>query len=91
MIGSANHDGQEFPDPGRFDITRTQRNLAFGHGAHFCIGAYLARAEGKASIEAILPHLHRYRLADEPLQLVESQNLQEFTHIRLVNRRGDHQ
>lgn len=48
MIGSANHDESQFPDPESLDLTRDpNRHVAFGQGAHFCIGAPLARLEGQ--------------------------------------------
>jgi cytochrome P450 len=53
--GAANLDEREFPDPERFDIRRQpNRQLAFGHGAHFCLGAPLARLEGRIAFEALL-------------------------------------
>lgn len=46
MYGSANRDETQFPDPERFDVTRTPNNhIAFGFGTHFCLGTALARLE----------------------------------------------
>ncbi|MQA17593.1 MAG: cytochrome P450, partial [Pseudonocardiaceae bacterium] len=48
LFGSANRDDRVFPDPDRLDITRKpERQVAFGHGIHFCLGAALARLEGR--------------------------------------------
>ncbi|MDW3219720.1 MAG: cytochrome P450 [Acidimicrobiales bacterium] len=56
LIGAANHDEREFgPTAEEFDIHRkAERHLAFGYGAHFCLGAALARMEGKVAVEEIL-------------------------------------
>jgi cytochrome P450 len=55
MLSSANHDERQFADPERFDIHRDFSQLVtFGHGAHFCLGAGLARLEGRIALEEVL-------------------------------------
>ena len=65
-IGAANRDPRVFDDPDRFDGKRrnARRNIAFGHGEHFCPGASLARAEARVSFERILARLDDLRLVD---------------------------
>lgn len=61
---SANHDERAFPDPERFDIERKpNRQVAFGHGIHFCLGAPLARLEGRIALELLVQRFPRLRLA----------------------------
>jgi cytochrome P450 len=63
LIGSANRDELAFPEPDRFDPARSSRDhLTFGHGAHFCLGAALARLEARVLIEQLVAragHLER--------------------------------
>jgi cytochrome P450 len=66
---SANRDDRVFPDPYRFDITRSpNRHLTFGFGTHFCLGTNLARIELQASLKALLPYLEHIELAGAPVQ-----------------------
>jgi cytochrome P450 len=66
MNGAANRDSRVFADPDRFDAKRpnARRNIAFGHGEHFCVGANLARAEARISFERLLACLDDLRLVD---------------------------
>lgn len=62
LIGSANRDESVYVDPDRFDIDRgSQGGIAFGHGAHYCLGAMLARVEGKAGLEALSTRFRAFK------------------------------
>jgi cytochrome P450 PksS len=70
VIASANRDERHFPNPDALDITREpNRHLSFGLGAHFCLGAPLARLEGQLAITTLLRRLPDLRLMMAPSQL----------------------
>ncbi|MDI5961324.1 cytochrome P450 family protein [Streptantibioticus silvisoli] len=69
-LSGAGHDPEVYDDPERFDITRSpNRHLSFGHGAHFCIGAPLARLQGEIAFSTLLRRLPRFELAVPPEEI----------------------
>jgi cytochrome P450 len=55
MVAAANRDERRFADPDRFDIHRAAGpSLTFGYGAHYCLGAALARLEGRIALDEVL-------------------------------------
>jgi cytochrome P450 len=72
----ANHDGRQFDDPDRLDVTRAANpHLAFGHGIHHCLGAPLARLEGEIAIGRLLARFDRITLDDNIILQYRSSTL----------------
>ncbi|WPB93384.1 cytochrome P450 family protein [Streptomyces malaysiensis] len=80
------------PDADRFDITRSARHLSFGHGAHFCLGAPLARMEAVIALEALFTRFPGLDLAVPDEELVPHPsfvgNSPQRLPIRLGSRPG---
>ena len=67
LLGMANRDPRAFAEPGAFQPDRAdQKNVSFGAGIHFCIGAPLARLELQAALKVLFDRLPRLALAEEP-------------------------
>jgi len=72
---SANRDEQVFADPHCFDVRRTPNpHLSFGIGTHFCLGAHLARLEGRVFFEELLSTFPTIELAGEPSRVRSNLN-----------------
>jgi len=67
LAGAANRDERRFECPHAFDPERADArdHLAFGHGIHFCLGAALARAEGRITVETMLDRTADIRIDEE--------------------------
>ncbi|MCB1865508.1 MAG: cytochrome P450 [Chromatiales bacterium] len=70
VLSSANRDANVFSDPDRLDLNRDgPRNLAFGGGIHYCLGASLAKLEARIALSTLLERLPNLRLAADPAAL----------------------
>jgi cytochrome P450 len=69
LLGSANRDPEVFSEPDRLDLTRQEANhISFGRGIHHCLGASLARLEGRLTFEAIMERFADIRMqTDRPV------------------------
>jgi cytochrome P450 len=71
MIPAANRDPRRFDHPDTFDITRpVTSHLSFGYGTHFCLGASLARAEGRVALEEVLKRFPDWEVNHDAAKLV---------------------
>ena len=69
VVGAANRDPAAFSNPDRLDIRRQEKShISFGRGIHYCLGASLAKLEGRIAISSLLRRFSSIRLAAEPQQ-----------------------
>jgi len=82
LIGSANRDERVFEDPDRYELLRnTRASLSFGHGTHFCLGAALARLEGRIALEEVWRRFPEYDVEPEGIVRVHSVNVRGFAAL----------
>ena len=82
LIGSANRDGDVFEAPDRFDLDRDHSTiLSFGSGRHFCMGAALARMEGRVALEELVRSVADYEIDEAGAERVHSINVRGFATL----------
>ncbi len=87
LIGSANRDPRVWTEPDRFDITRnTNASLSFGQGTHFCLGAALARLEGRVALEEVQRHFPDYEIDPAGIERIHSVNVRGFARLPMAIR-----
>ncbi len=70
LLAAANRDPEQFAEPDRFDIRRpnSDEHLAFGGGAHFCLGAHLAHLEGELAIGGLMARASDFELESDTVE-----------------------
>lgn len=82
LNGSANRDPREFDDPDRFDVGRQiKRHITFGYGAHYCLGAALARLEGRVALERTLARFPTWEIDERELVPVHTSTVRGFASV----------
>jgi len=82
LIGSANRDERAFEEADRYNLLRnTRASLSFGHGTHFCLGAALARLEGRVALEEVWRRFPEYDVDPDGIVRVHSVNVRGFAAL----------
>ncbi|WP_046314944.1 cytochrome P450 [Mycobacterium sp. UM_Kg1] len=76
LTGSAGRDERQYDRPDVFDVTRTGiRHISFGHGAHFCLGAALARLEARVALEETLKRFPHWTVDEANVAFVHTNSV----------------
>ena len=85
LVGAANRDERVFPDPDRYDLMRDHsESLSFGKGTHFCLGASLARLEGRVALEAVQRRFPDFELEPAGLVRVHNPNVRGYASMPIT-------
>lgn len=85
MVNAANHDPEVFENAAKFDIARTpNRHLTFNHGIHFCLGAPLARAEGRIAITRLFARFPNVALASDTTEYMDTLTMRGVREMPMV-------
>jgi cytochrome P450 len=86
LPGSGHRDERVFEDPDDFIIGRDigSKLLSFGSGAHFCLGAHLARMEARVALTEMFKRIRGYQVDEANAVRVHSSNVRGFAHLPMV-------
>lgn len=86
LPGSANRDDRVFDNPDEYRIGRDigSKLVSFGSGAHFCLGAHLARMEARVALSELLTRIRGYQVDEDNAVRVHSSNVRGFAHLPIT-------
>jgi len=85
LTGSAGRDERVFPDPDRFDVRRdVGQHITFGFGIHFCLGAALARLEGRIALEETLKRWPAWDIDPGRTERAHTSTVRGYKHVGFV-------
>jgi cytochrome P450 len=84
LTASANRDERKFDNPDRLDVTREiDQHLSLGFGIHFCLGASLARLEGRVALEETLRRFPTWKIDEDGLEWVHTSTVRGYAKVPL--------
>ncbi len=87
LFGAANRDPRRYADPDVFNIHRDNiAHLTFGKGLHYCLGANLARLEGRVALDELLNRFPKWDIDDDSAQLAPTSTVRGWQRLRIVLR-----
>jgi len=82
LTGSANRDDRVWPDPDRFNVRRSiDKHVSFGVGIHFCVGAALARLEGRLALEEMLKRFPTWEVDEDAAEMVHTSTVRGWARL----------
>jgi cytochrome P450 len=85
LVGSADRDERRYTDPDRFDIHRDEGpHLTFGYGLHYCLGAALARLEGRVALDEILNRFPDWEVDHAHAKLAQTSTMRGWESLPVV-------
>jgi cytochrome P450 len=85
LVGAANRDDRRFPDGDSFDIHRKiASHITFGYGAHFCLGAALARLEGRVALDEMLTRFPEWDVDLEHAKIAPTSTVRGWETLPIV-------
>jgi cytochrome P450 len=85
IMASANRDERRFPDPDRFDVRRAPAGImTFSFGLHFCLGAALARLQGRVALEEVLLRFPEWTVVDDGSVLEPTSTTRGYKSLPVV-------
>ncbi|OKH78247.1 MULTISPECIES: cytochrome P450 [Mycolicibacterium] len=86
LAGSANRDDRVFENPDEYRIGRDigSKLVSFGSGAHFCLGAHLARMEARVALAELFKRIRGYEVDESAAVRVHSSNVRGFAHLPIA-------
>jgi cytochrome P450 len=87
LVGSANRDPRRWTDPDAFDVRRDMsQHLTFGYGLHFCLGASLARLEGRVALDEVLRRFPDWEVDDPNVSISSTSTVRGFDRLPVLIR-----
>ncbi len=85
LFGAANRDPRRYPDPDTFDIGRDNiSHVTFGKGLHYCLGANLARLEGRVALDELLNRWPDWGLDRDSMRLAPTSTVRGWEELRIT-------